>query len=107
MKKYEKPMMALALAFSTVMVLIGWYTLVKSDWNWMVSILVLVSTALAAGAAWAFSSRFLHGVAGCMLGVAFLTPTEFGLVPMIVGFVLFALLVSLRLFNELENGGQR
>lgn len=107
MTKYEKPMMAFAAAFATAMAAIGWYTLIKSGWNWMVLILVLVATALVAGSWWAFSSRLLNAVAGCMLGVAFLTPTEFGYIPMIVGFVVFALLVSLRLFNELDQGGTR
>lgn len=91
--------MTVALVFSILMFVLGWYTIFHVGLEGPAIGIGLFGTAAVACAIWGFRRDSLYFVAGGALGAGLLFPTALGIVPMIIGFIIFALLISLRLFT--------
>lgn len=100
MQRYERPLMAIALVFCLMMFIVGWYTAWRVNFDSAVVIAAVLGTAASAFGYYGWSRGSLYFVAGAALGTGLLFPTVWGYVPMIAGFVLFILLISLRMFND-------
>ncbi|MDP9805710.1 4-amino-4-deoxy-L-arabinose transferase-like glycosyltransferase [Trueperella bonasi] len=99
-QRYERPLMVIALVFSLVMLVIGWYTAWRVNFDSAVVIAAALGSAASAFGLYGWNRGSLYFVAGAALGAGLLFPTVWGYMPMITGFVLFILLISLRMFND-------
>ena len=102
MQKFESPMMFLGSAFVVIMAVLGWRSAALTGWDpAVVTICVAASLGVvAAGVGWCKGA--MMWVASGVLCCAVLFPTPWGLTPMISGFVLFMLILGLRLFEMIE-----
>lgn len=96
--KYLKLLMGLCLAFSVIMFVLGMVTLIKVGVE-PASVGIAIFGVLAVALTWfgARTERYLLGAAGA-LATGLIIPTTWGIAPMIIGFILFILVVSLQLF---------
>lgn len=103
-QRFERPLMNVALVFMVVMLIAGWYTVFRVNFDSAVVIAAGIGTAAVAFGVYGWTRDALYFVAGGALGAGLLFPTVLGIAPMIIGFVLFILLVSLRMFNDTFEG---
>ncbi len=92
--------MIASLVFMVAMLLVGWYTVFRVNFDSAVVIASVIGTAAVALGFYGWSRYSLYFVAGGSLGAGLLFPSIFGIAPMFIGFVLFILLVSLRMFTD-------
>ena len=100
MDKYVRPLGGIALVFMAAMATMGWYIAISHGAIApLLAPLVLGTVAVAIGV-WGFSqsSPLAIGVGALAAGILF--PTPLGIVPMVVGFVIFILLSSLKLVGQ-------
>lgn len=91
-------MMTLAVVFAVIMAIIGWYSIVRVGAQGPALAIGVFGSAATALALWGWVRDSLYLVAAGALGAGLLFPTTYGLVPIVAGFILFFLLISLRLF---------
>ncbi|VEI14007.1 hypothetical protein [Trueperella bialowiezensis] len=100
MHKYERPLLIVAIIFMIAMAVIGWYTVVRVKFEPAVVTAAVIGSVATGGGIYGMSRDSAYFVAGGALGAGLLFPTTFGYIPMIIGFVLFILIVSLRMFTS-------
>lgn len=96
--------MITALVFMAVMLIAGWYTAFRVDFDSVVVIASVIGSAAVGFGVYGWIRDSIYFVAGGALGAGLLFPTTLGLAPMIIGFVLFILLISLRMYNDTFEG---
>lgn len=96
--------MWVGLIFAVAMAIIGWISIAQTGWEPVAIIAGVFGTVFLGLAIYGWQRRSLYLLAGGVLGTGIAFPTTFGIVPMIIGFVIFALLISLRMFNDLDLG---
>ncbi|MFY9263540.1 MAG: hypothetical protein GX483_08340 [Actinomycetaceae bacterium] len=98
MERFEQPLMKINLAFALIMAALGWYGLyvMKFDGSVLTAVVIGTIAVVVAVVGWYRDSVYMLG--GGTLGTALLMPTTLGMIPMILGFILFMLLISLRFF---------
>ncbi len=90
--------MGVALVFCVVMLVIGWASVAMAGFAaGLIATAVLGTLAVGAGV-WGWRQDSAYWVGAGALGAGLLLPTVAGIVPMIVGFIIFILLITLRLF---------
>lgn len=102
MQKYEAPMMLLGSLFAIVMAVLGWRSALLTHWDPAVVVICMVASCgvLLMGIGWRKGA--MMWVAAAVLCCAVLCPTPWGLIPMIIGFVIFMMILGLRLFEMLD-----
>lgn len=99
--KFERPLMTVALGFMGVMALVGWYTVFRVGFDPAVLISAIIGSAAVGFGLFGWIRGSAYYVAGGALGAGLLFPTVLGYAPMVLGFILFVLLISLRMFNQI------
>ncbi|MFP7696604.1 hypothetical protein [Trueperella sp. LYQ143] len=107
MQHYENLMGKLGSVFMVAMAVIGWVTLVRVGFPLAILILVLCGSAMVLCGLWGMYRQSPFMVAAGTLGAGILFPTVWGIVPMIVGFILFILMVSLTLLRSMTDDPPR
>lgn len=102
MDKLEAPLTKIAAAFAVVMAGLGIYAAFKMDGDPKVIFAVVLGLIMTVIALVGVKKDSPYMVAGGALGAGMLFPTTLGIWPMIAGFVIFTLVVTLRLFNSLS-----
>lgn len=105
-EKIERPLMGVALVFAVVMTVVGWYTAIRVGGEPAVVIPAILGMLAVVGGIWGWLREAPYWVAGGALGTGVLFPTVAGTIPMIIGFVLFILLVTLKIFNSTMDDGR-
>lgn len=102
MQKYEAPMMVLGSLFAIVMAVLGWRSALLTHWDPAVVVICAIASCgvLLVGIGWHRSA--MMWVASGALCCAVLFPTPWGLVPMVIGFVIFMMILGLRLFEMID-----
>ncbi|MDO5026057.1 MAG: hypothetical protein Q4E03_06035 [Trueperella sp.] len=104
MEKFYPMLFALVGGFTLFMLGVGWYTAWRAGFAPAIVVACVLGTMGAAFAAYGIYHRRTYLVAGSALAVGLIFPTIFGIAPMIAGFVLFVLLVSLEFFITTSGG---
>ncbi|QRV01585.1 hypothetical protein JTE88_05635 [Arcanobacterium phocisimile] len=97
MRKYEHPLMIASLSFVGVMAILGWWTILSGGGNTTGIIIGLIASLMIPLGFMGWHKDSLNLCATAALGAGLLFPTTFGLIPMILGFILFTLIVALDL----------
>ncbi|WP_216430246.1 hypothetical protein [Arcanobacterium phocae] len=97
MRAFERPMMIVSLVFIGVMAVLGWYTIIAAHGNTTGLLIGALASIMVGVGAWGWRRESTNLCATAALGAGLLFPTPFGLIPMIFGFILFTLIVSLDL----------
>lgn len=102
MQKYEVPMILLGSIFVIVMAVLGWRSAWLTHWDPAVVLICTVASCcvLLMGIGWYKGA--MMWVATSVLCCAVLFPTPWGLIPMAIGFVIFMMILGLRLFEMLD-----
>ncbi|QCX46910.1 hypothetical protein EBF03_05470 [Arcanobacterium haemolyticum] len=98
MRVFERPVMLVALLFTCVMAVVGWYSIVVGAGSTTGFIIGSIASLMVFLGVWGWRRESLNVCATAALGAGILFPTPFGLIPMICGFIIFTLIVSLDLF---------
>lgn len=104
MEKFYTALFAVIGVFALFMLGAGWYTAWRGQFAPPLVISCVLGTIGVALAAYGIYQQRTYLVAGTALTVGLIFPTIFGIVPMIIGFVLFVLLVSLDFFLNTSGG---
>ncbi|MBM7825198.1 hypothetical protein JOD55_001025 [Arcanobacterium pluranimalium] len=98
MKKYLGALLGVCVGFSVIMLVLGAITVVRAGFE--PASLGVAVFGLAAFALTIFGARTERPMlcAAAALGTGLVVPTSLGIVPMIVGFVIFMLVISLQLY---------
>lgn len=95
-------MMLVGTGFALIMAILGWYVTWRLGFDPAAVTMCVIASAFLVTALIGWIRGHLLVVAGGEIGCAILFPTGFGLVMMIVGFVLFILMIGLRLAEMIE-----
>lgn len=98
MNRYSRPMMFAGLLFTIIMMVLGWITIARVGWDMFAIILGVLGLGAVALTAWSVHQDKLMSAATGTLAAGLFFPTAWGAIPMIIGFVLFILMISLQLF---------
>lgn len=97
--------MLVCVVFAVIMAVVGWWTIARANFDSVAVISGVAASAATILAIWAWRRGSAYLVAGGTLGAGLLFPTTAGIVPMIIAFVLFMLVVTLKLFmTTFEDG---
>ncbi len=97
-EKIERPLMGVALVFCAIMLVIGWVSVGMAGWTSGFIVTAVLGTVAVGAGLWGWREDSAYWVGTGALGAGLLFPTVAGIVPMILGFIIFILLISLRLF---------
>lgn len=98
MNRYERPLMIVGFLFSIVMMVLGWITIARVNWDSFAVILGVLGVGAVLLTLWSVRNGKIMSAATGTLAAGLFFPTVWGAVPMIIGFVLFILMISLQLF---------
>lgn len=104
MKKYLPQILLGNLIFALVMIGFAIYAIAQLGFQPTSYMIAAIALVLGALVIYAFRDSKPMLVAGATLGLALVIPTQLGLVPMIVGAILFMLTASLVLYVDFDKG---
>ncbi|MFC5370334.1 hypothetical protein [Arcanobacterium bovis] len=98
MKKYLVPLLGVCVAFSAIMLVLGVITVVRAGLEpASVGVSIMGLAAFGVTLFGARTGRPMLCAAGA-LAMGLVVPTSFGIIPMIAGFIIFVLVISLQLY---------